>query len=85
MSNAKTESNKTRIFILKEEDAKIRIKMKRKINPEFIAKAGDFLFDEDDTKIVFLRCEETVFPNDEKEKQDKYIVYIKDIIQVDRF
>lgn len=50
-----------------------------------IAKVGEFLFDEDDTKITLLRCEETIFPNDEKEKQMQYVVYMKDINQVDRW
>ncbi|MCB0402359.1 MAG: hypothetical protein KDD41_09770 [Flavobacteriales bacterium] len=85
MSKAKTEANKTRVFILKEQDAKIRFSMKSKRHPVIIAKAGEFLFDEDDTKITLLRCEETLFPNDIEGKQMQHVVYLKDINQVDRW
>lgn len=85
MSKSKIESIKTRIFILKEQGAKIQFAIKNKRHPVIIAKAGEFLFDEDDTKITLLRCEETIFPNDEKRNRNAIVVYLKDITQVDRW
>lgn len=75
----------TRLGILQRQDAKVLLQMKNKKVPTLVAKVGDFLFDEDDTKVVLLRCEGTTFPNDEKGKQDQYITYLKNIKQVDRF
>lgn len=75
----------TRLGILQRQNAKVLLQMKSKKVPTIIAKVGDFLFDEDDTKVVLLRCEESIFPNDEKGKQDQYVSYLKNIKQVDRF
>ena len=59
--------------------------MKSKKVPTLLVKVGDFLFDEEDAKVVLLRCEETIFSNDEKGKQNQHISYLKNIKQVDRF
>lgn len=75
----------TRLGILFRQGAKVLLQMKSKKTPTIVAKVGDFLYDENDTKVVLLRCEETVFPNDEKGKQEQYVTYIKNIRQVDRF
>lgn len=75
----------TRLGILQRQGAKVLLQMKNKKTPTIVAKVGDFLFDENDTKVVLLRCEESVFPNDEQSKQDQYVTYFKDIKQVDRF
>lgn len=74
-----------RLGILQGENAKVLLQMKNKKTPTIVAKVGDFLFDEDDTKVVLIRCEETVFPNDDEGKQEEYITYLKNINQVDRF
>ncbi len=83
MSDIRKISN--RLFILQEMEAKVLLQMKSKKVPTLLAKVGDFLLDEEDTKVVLLRCEETIFPNDENGKQDQYISYLKNIKQVDRF
>lgn len=83
MSNERTIF--TRLGILQRQDAKVLIQMKNKKTPTIVAKVGDFLFDENDSKVTLLRCEETVFPNDENGKQEQYITYLKTIKQVDRF
>ena len=67
---------RTRLGILQRQDAKVLLQMKSKKVPTIIAKVGDYLFDEEDTKVVLLRCEETIFPNDSKGKQDQYISYL---------
>lgn len=83
MSDIRKISN--RLFILQEMEAKVLLQMKSKKVPTLLAKVGDFLLDEEDAKVVLLRCEETIFPNDEKGKQNQYISYLKNIKQVDRF
>jgi len=75
-----------RLGIMQTKDFKTEIKMKSKRYEPFIAKVKDFLYDEDDHKVVFQRCEETQFPDDsEDQKKDTYTTYIKNIKSVDRY
>ncbi len=52
-----------------------------------IAKVKDFKYDEEDTKVIFERCEQTEkFPNDTAtENPVEYMIYIKHIKSVERF
>ncbi len=59
---------------------KARIKMKSKEYPAFIALIKDFNFEEEDDRVVFTRCDETIFPGAiEKDTQEEYMTYIKNI------
>ncbi len=76
----------TRLGIMCTKNFKTRIEFKSKKTEPFIAKVKDFLYDEDDTKVVFIRCEETRFPNDtEKDINQEYSTYIKNLKSVDRY
>ena len=69
-----------RLGIMHTKEFKTQIVMKSKRYEPFIAKVKDFLYDEDATKVIFQRCEETSFPDDtEDEPQDEYMTYIKNI------
>ena len=80
----KTDRLFTRLGIMKTKGFKTKIVMKSKRLGEFIAKVDDFFYDEDDTKVSFKRCNETVFPA-EDENAETYITYIKNIKSVDRY
>ena len=57
----------------------------KKIAP-IIAKVKDFEYKGGgETKVILMRCEETVFPKDtDDNKQDEYIIALKDIKEVGR-
>ncbi|MEM7185442.1 MAG: hypothetical protein AAF466_02190 [Bacteroidota bacterium] len=75
-----------RLGIMQTKEFKTEIAMKSKRVEPFVAKVKDFLYDEDDTKVVFVRCEETVFPDDSEENSaEEYTTYIKNIKSVDRY
>lgn len=76
-----------RLDIMKMSDFKTRIQMKSKRHKPFIAQVKEFLYDEDDTKVVLKRCKETSFPGEDNDsaKAEEFMVYIKDIKSVDRF
>jgi len=75
-----------RLGIMHTKQFKTEIALKSKRYEPFIAKVKDFLYDEDDTKVVFIRCEETNFPDDnEEQQQEEFTTYIKNIKSVDRF
>lgn len=78
----KTEKLRMRLSIMLSKDFKTLITMKSKKHEPFIAKVKDFLYDEDDTKVIFQRCEETKFPDDIE--NEEYTTYIKNITSVDR-
>ena len=78
----KTEKLRMRLSIMLSKDFKTLITMKSKKHGPFIAKVKDFLYDEDDTKVIFQRCEETKFPDDIE--NEEYTTYIKNITSVDR-
>lgn len=72
--------------IMKTKDFKTAITFKNKKEPSFVAKVQNFLYDEDATKVVFKRCEETVLPTDTAEtKSAEFVSYIKDLKTVDRY
>lgn len=81
------EQLRMRLSIMKMKEFKATIVMKDKKFSPFIAMVDDFDFQEDEPKVVFNRCDETVaFPNDtKKEKQDTFLTYIKNIKSVDRY
>lgn len=57
---------------------KITLKSKR-INP-FIAQVKEFNFKMEDSRVIFKRCPETVFPTDtEDQKESTYMTFIKNI------
>lgn len=61
------------------------VTLKSKKHAPFIAEIKDFLFDEEDTKVVFKRCDQTVaFPNDDGVHQEEFTTYIKNIKEVRR-
>lgn len=79
------EKLRMRLSIMLSKDFKTLITMKSKKYEPFIAKVKDFLYDEDDTKVIFQRCDETKFPGDtEDDEKKEYTTYIKNIKSVDR-
>ncbi len=79
----KTEDIKMTLHIIMMKDYKAEITLKSKKHPMFIAKVQDFNFDEDDAKVILKRCEETVFPD--QEKDETHTLYVKDIKNVERY
>lgn len=60
----------------------VTLKSKR-IRP-FIARVQGFNFKEEEDRVIFKRCEETVFPTDTEEvKEREYMTYIKNIKSLD--
>ncbi len=81
-----TEKLRMRLSIMRTKGFKTKIEFKSKKIQPFVAIVKDFLFDEDDTKVVFIRCEETRFPNDtEIDINQEYSTYIKNLKSVDRY
>jgi len=75
-----------RLGIMHTKEFKTEIAMKSKRYEPFVAMVKEFLYDEDDTKVIFKRCEETSFPDDDEDQQlDEYTAYIKNIKSVDRY
>ena len=65
-------------------DDKIEITLKSKKYKPFIARVKDFNYKEEDARVIFKRCEETVFPDEEENgTQEEYMTYIKNIKSVD--
>lgn len=61
-------------------DLKIKITLKSKKYDPFIAQVKDFNYKEEDPRVIFKRCEETIFPTDtEENKEAIYMIYIKNI------
>lgn len=80
-----TEKIRMRLSIMQSADFKTKITLKSKKYVPFISKVENFNYDEDDTKVILKRCEETIFPNEVKDDQQEiYVLYIKDIKEVDR-
>lgn len=74
------ETIRIRLDIMITEKLAATITMKSKKYRPFIAKVRDFIFDEDDAKVIFIRTEKTEFPIDsEEEKPGEYITYIKNV------
>lgn len=64
-------------------DDKITITLKSKKHSPFVAQVKDFNYKEEDPRVIFKRCEETVFPTViEGSEEEGYMVYIKDIKSV---
>ncbi len=81
-----TERLRMRLNIMKMKDFKAAIVLKSKRLEPFIAKVSEFLYDEDDTKVVFMRTPETVFPTDKEDSEENtYTSYIKNIKSVVRY
>lgn len=75
-----------RLGISHSEQYKVLITLKSRKYKPFVALVSDFNYDEDDTKAIFSRSDETVFPSDTDEvKNDQYMTYLKNIKQVDRY
>ena len=61
-------------------DLKIKITLKSQKYEPFIARVKEFNYKEEDPRVIFKRCEDTVFPIDsEGQEKDHYMVYIKNI------
>lgn len=62
----------------------IKINLKSKKVKPFIAQVKDFNFKEEHDRVIFKRCEGTIFPTDTTEiKVREYMVYIKNIKSID--
>ncbi|MDD3773045.1 MAG: hypothetical protein PHC38_10390 [Weeksellaceae bacterium] len=74
------EDNRMMLSIIEIRKEKAIIKMKEKKIESFVASVIDFLYDEDNTKVVLKRNEKTsFFPSEE----DRFICYIKDIKEIE--
>lgn len=74
------EEKRMMLSIIKIRKEKAIIKMKEKKIESFVASVIDFLYDENDTKVVLKRNEKTsFFPSEE----DSFICYIKDIKEIE--
>ncbi len=63
---------------------KIVVTLKSKKHKPFIAKVKAFDHEEEDARVIFSRCEETVFPDeDEQAPQEEYMTYFKNVKSVD--
>lgn len=83
--NRETERTRMRLSIMLQQDFKSSIKFKKIRYAPFVAKVQGFLLDEDEPKVIFQRCEETLFPNETPtHKPETYTAYIKDIHLVER-
>jgi hypothetical protein len=81
----KVEEIRMTLSIIEDADFKAIITLKSKKSEPFIAKVADFNYDEDDTKVILKRCEETVFPNQILDVvEDNYTLYLKNIKEVHR-
>ena len=79
------EKIRMRLSIMQSENYKTLITLKSKKYNPFISKVKDFDYSEKDTKVILMRCEETVFPKDtDDNKQDEYSIALKDIKEVGR-
>lgn len=73
------------LSLFKTFDIKVKIVLKSKKIDPFIARVKDFNFKEDDDRVIFKRCEETIFPTDtEEKKESSYMIYIKNIKSVEK-
>ncbi len=80
-----TEKIRMRLSIMQSAKFKTQIILKSKKFEPFIAIVEDFNYDEDATKVILKRTAETVFPNEiEGNQQENYVLYVKDIKEVDR-
>ncbi len=61
-------------------EVKSRITMKSKDYDPFIAIVKDFDFKEEDARVIFKKCEETIFPDG---SEDEYMTYVKNIKSVE--
>ena len=65
---------------------KINITLKSKKYEPFTAQVKDFDYKEEDPRVIFKRCEETIFPTDtSNSKEEEYMIYIKNIKSVDLY
>ncbi len=66
-------------------DIKMEVILKSKKYEPFMAQVKDFDYKEEDPRVIFKRCEGTVFPTDTEENQEEtYMVYIKNIKSVEK-
>ena len=67
-------------------DLKMTVTMKSKKYEPFIAQVKEFNYKEEDPRVIFKRCEGTVFPTDSMEdnSDEEYMVYIKNIKSVEK-
>ncbi|WP_074406565.1 MULTISPECIES: hypothetical protein [Aquimarina] len=74
------------LILYKTFDDKITIILKSKKYKPFITKINGFNYKEEDPRVIFKRCEETVFPTyTEDNKEEEYMVYIKNIKSVELY
>ncbi|MGL5890266.1 MAG: hypothetical protein ACRC3B_10295 [Bacteroidia bacterium] len=67
-------------------NSKALITLKSKKIEPFVARVHDLDVSQEDTQIIFTRCEETVFPEDtENSKKDHYTISIDKIKEVKLF
>lgn len=73
------ESIRMRLNLFKIKNRNVKIRMKKKTMPSFEASVEDFLYDEDDTKVILGRLKNSSnFPVVE----NKFTTYIKNIADV---
>lgn len=76
----------TELVLFKTFDDKITITLKSKNYEPFITQVKEFNYKEEDARVIFKRCEETVFPIDTEEtKEEEYMTYIKNIKSVELY
>lgn len=74
------------LSLFKTFDDKITITLNSQKHEPFIAQVKDFNYKEEDPKVIFKRCEETVFPTDTSDcEEEEYMIYIKNIKSVDLY
>ena len=80
------EKIRMRLSIMQFENYKAILTLKSTKFDPFIAIVDDFDYSEDNTKVILKRCEETIFPNQTVDNiQDSFILYIKDIKEVNKY
>lgn len=86
MSSTKRSEVQKDLNLFKTFGDKVVITLKSKTSKSFVTKVKDFNYKEEEPRVIFKRCTETIFPTDtEVTKEEEYIIYIKTIKSVDLF
>lgn len=86
MSSTNRSETQKDLVLYKTFDDKITITLKSKEHKPFITQVDDFNYKEEDPRVIFKRCKETIFPTDTKENSvSEYMTYIKDIKSVELY
>ncbi|MBG6129158.1 hypothetical protein IWQ47_000150 [Aquimarina sp. EL_43] len=86
MSSTKQSEIQQDLVLYSTFDDKITVTLKSKIHKPFVTQVKGFNYKEEDPRVIFKHCEESIFPTDtEDNKEKEYIVYIKNIKSVELY